>query len=136
MIHYCGVVLVLAFMSIVPNRVTYNNTLSLFLANHQIHTKMLSPFDDSVDKNPVVRSVVLKLLLKYRYALMSCICKYVCLLGVISLNCVLFYFLSFDDVKEYLQLHLLEVEQSNLLEESDKTELYCLYINCLEVDMI
>ncbi|RXN36446.1 E3 ubiquitin-protein ligase RNF213-alpha-like protein [Labeo rohita] len=29
-------------------------------------TKALSPFDDSVDKNPVVRSVVLKLLLKYR----------------------------------------------------------------------
>ena len=32
----------------------------------QILTKALSPFDDSVDKNPVVRSVVLKLLLKYR----------------------------------------------------------------------
>lgn len=29
-------------------------------------TRMLSPFDDSVDKNPVIRSVVLKLLLKYR----------------------------------------------------------------------
>lgn len=32
----------------------------------QMLTKVLSPFDDSVDKNPVVRSVVLKLLLKYR----------------------------------------------------------------------
>lgn len=29
-------------------------------------TKVLSPFDDSIDKNPVIRSVVLKLLLKYR----------------------------------------------------------------------
>uniref|UniRef100_A0A8C7Y3G1 RING-type E3 ubiquitin transferase n=1 Tax=Oryzias sinensis TaxID=183150 RepID=A0A8C7Y3G1_9TELE len=91
----------LSFLMVEANPITY------LRANHQIHTKMLSPFDDSVDKNPVVRSVVLKLLLKY----------------------------SFDDVKEYLQLHLLEVEQSNLLEESDKTELYCLYINCLEDSM-
>ncbi|XP_016095221.1 E3 ubiquitin-protein ligase rnf213-alpha-like isoform X1 [Sinocyclocheilus grahami] len=70
-------------------------------------TKALSPFDDSVDKNPVVRSVVLKLLLKY----------------------------SFDDVKHYLQQHLTEVEQSNIIEETDKTELYSLYINCLEDSM-
>nr|XP_029501548.1 E3 ubiquitin-protein ligase rnf213-alpha-like [Oncorhynchus nerka] len=74
-------------------------------AHRQILTKALSPFDDSVDKNPVVRSVVLKLLLKY----------------------------SFDDVKDYLQQHLTAVEQSNILEESDKNELYSLYINCLEV---
>ncbi|XP_063327964.1 E3 ubiquitin-protein ligase rnf213-alpha [Pelmatolapia mariae] len=73
----------------------------------QILTKALSPFDDSVDKNPVVRSVVLKLLLKY----------------------------SFDDVKKYLQQHLTAVEQSNILEEMDKTELYTLYINCLEDSM-
>ncbi|RVE69570.1 hypothetical protein OJAV_G00079000 [Oryzias javanicus] len=78
-----------------------------FLRANQIHTKMLSPFDDSVDKNPVVRSVVLKLLLKY----------------------------SFDEVKEYLQLHLNEVDKSNLLDENDKTELYCLYLNCLEDSM-
>ncbi|XP_051570261.1 E3 ubiquitin-protein ligase rnf213-alpha isoform X1 [Myxocyprinus asiaticus] len=70
-------------------------------------TKALSPFDDSVDKNPVVRSVVLKLLLKY----------------------------SFDDVKHYLQQHLKEIEQNNIIEESDKTELYSLYINCLEDSM-
>ncbi|XP_073713018.1 E3 ubiquitin-protein ligase rnf213-alpha-like [Misgurnus anguillicaudatus] len=70
-------------------------------------TKALSPFNDSVDKNPVVRSVVLKLLLKY----------------------------SFDDVKQYLQQHLTEVEQSNIIEESDKAELYSLYINCLEDSM-
>ncbi|XP_034046727.1 E3 ubiquitin-protein ligase rnf213-alpha [Thalassophryne amazonica] len=76
-------------------------------ANRQILTKVLSPFDDSVDKNPVVRSVVLKLLLKY----------------------------SFDQVKRYLQQHLTAVEQNNILEEADKTELYCMYINCLEDSM-
>lgn len=70
-------------------------------------TKALSPFDDSVDKNPVVRSVVLKLLLKY----------------------------SFDDVKVYLQDHLTAVERSRILEDTDKSELYSLYINCLEDSM-
>ncbi|XP_076122057.1 E3 ubiquitin-protein ligase rnf213-alpha-like isoform X3 [Alosa pseudoharengus] len=70
-------------------------------------TKALSPFDESVDQNPVVRSVVLKLLLKY----------------------------SFDDVKVYLQQHLSAVEGSRILEETDKSELYSLYINCLEDSM-
>ncbi|XP_068605931.1 E3 ubiquitin-protein ligase rnf213-alpha [Brachionichthys hirsutus] len=70
-------------------------------------TKVLSPFDDSVDKNPVVRSVVLKLLLKY----------------------------SFDKVKDYLQQHLVAVEQSEVLEQTDKTELSLLYINCMEDSM-
>ncbi|XP_063075937.1 E3 ubiquitin-protein ligase rnf213-alpha [Engraulis encrasicolus] len=70
-------------------------------------TKALSPFDDTVDRNPVVRSVVLKLLLKY----------------------------SFEDVKVYLQQHLSAVERSNLLDETDKSELYTLYINCFEDSM-
>ncbi|XP_076843194.1 E3 ubiquitin-protein ligase rnf213-alpha isoform X2 [Brachyhypopomus gauderio] len=70
-------------------------------------TKALSPFDDSVDKNPVVRSVVLKLLLKY----------------------------SFESVRGYLEQHLRAVEQSNILELQDKSELYSLYINCLEDSM-
>ncbi|TNN72678.1 E3 ubiquitin-protein ligase rnf213-alpha [Liparis tanakae] len=83
------------------------NPVPLLRVNRQILTKVLSPFDDSVDKNPVVRSVVLKLLLKY----------------------------SFDEVKDYIQQHLVAVEQSNLLEETDKTELYLLYINCLEDSM-
>ncbi|KAJ7989846.1 hypothetical protein DPEC_G00308720 [Dallia pectoralis] len=83
------------------------NSVPIVRGNRQILTKALSPFDDSVDKNPVVRSVVLKLLLKY----------------------------SFDDVKGYLQQHLTAVEQSNILEEADKTELYSLYINCLEDSM-
>lgn len=42
---------------------------------------------------------------------------------------------SFNKVKKYLQQHLSSVEQSNILEKTDKTELYLLYINCLEVRM-
>ncbi|XP_044037270.1 E3 ubiquitin-protein ligase rnf213-alpha [Siniperca chuatsi] len=83
------------------------NTVPILRGNRQILTKVLSPFDESLDKNPVVRSVVLKLLLKY----------------------------SFDEVKGYLQQHLVAVEQSNILEKTDKTELYLLYINCLEDSM-
>ncbi|XP_010872579.2 E3 ubiquitin-protein ligase rnf213-alpha isoform X2 [Esox lucius] len=83
------------------------HSVPIIRGNRQILTKALSPFDDSVDKNPVVRSVVLKLLLKY----------------------------SFDDVKGYLQQHLTAVEHSNILAEEDKTELYSLYINCLEDSM-
>lgn len=40
---------------------------------------------------------------------------------------------SFDEVRDYLQQHLTQVEQSNILDETDKTELYSMYINCLEV---
>ncbi|XP_029904896.1 E3 ubiquitin-protein ligase rnf213-alpha-like [Myripristis murdjan] len=75
--------------------------------NNEIHTKDLSPFDESMDKNPVVRSVILKLLLKF----------------------------SFDEVKEYLQQHLTSVEDSRIVDEGDKAELYALYINCLEDSM-
>lgn len=42
---------------------------------------------------------------------------------------------SFDEVQEYLELHLSHIEQSDILEKTDKTELYLLYINCLEVHM-
>ncbi|XP_035253685.1 E3 ubiquitin-protein ligase rnf213-alpha-like isoform X3 [Anguilla anguilla] len=77
-------------------------------ARTPVFTKALSPFDDSVDKNPVVRSVILKLLLKY----------------------------SFAEVKDYLQQHLSDVEQSNILDEGDKSELYSLYINCLQDSML
>ncbi|KAG7491182.1 hypothetical protein MATL_G00000180 [Megalops atlanticus] len=79
----------------------------LIRAHRQILTKALSPFQESVDKTPVVRSVVLKLLLKY----------------------------SFDEVKDYLQHHLTSVEQSIILDEEDKANLYALYINCLEDSM-
>uniref|UniRef100_A0A8C8GD14 RING-type E3 ubiquitin transferase n=1 Tax=Oncorhynchus tshawytscha TaxID=74940 RepID=A0A8C8GD14_ONCTS len=67
-----------------------------------------SPFDESLDKNPVVRSVILKLLLKY----------------------------SFDEVKEYLQQHLTSIEESNIVDAEDKNELYALYINCLEDSLL
>ncbi|XP_026181025.1 E3 ubiquitin-protein ligase rnf213-alpha-like isoform X2 [Mastacembelus armatus] len=83
------------------------SAVSILRNKRPILTKVLSPFDDSVDKNPVVRSVLLKLLLKY----------------------------SFDEVKGYLQRYLIAVEQNNILEDGDKTELYCLYINCLEDSM-
>ncbi|XP_006886389.1 PREDICTED: E3 ubiquitin-protein ligase RNF213 [Elephantulus edwardii] len=70
---------------------------------HREHTKFLSPFDDVVDKTPVIRSVVLKLLLKY----------------------------SFNKVKDYIQDYLSTLEKKEFLLE-DKTELYTLVINCLE----
>ncbi|XP_059197009.1 E3 ubiquitin-protein ligase rnf213-alpha-like [Centropristis striata] len=73
----------------------------------EIYTKDLSPFDESPDKNPVVRSVILKLLLKF----------------------------SFAEVQEYLQLHLSSVEECQFVDEGDKAELYALYINCLEDSM-
>uniref|UniRef100_A0A665VK89 Uncharacterized protein n=1 Tax=Echeneis naucrates TaxID=173247 RepID=A0A665VK89_ECHNA len=96
----CSVVILhlLSFLMVETNAVPILGGIS-----RQILTKELSPFDDAVDKNPVVRSVVLKLLLKY----------------------------SFDEVKDYLQKHLTAVEQSNILDKADKTELYCLYINFL-----
>ncbi|XP_055725706.1 E3 ubiquitin-protein ligase rnf213-alpha-like [Salvelinus fontinalis] len=82
--------------------------IPLIRAQSQIHTKDFSPFDESLDKNPVVRSVILKLLLKY----------------------------SFDEVKEYLQQHLTSIEESNIVDAEDKNELYALYINCLEDSLL
>ncbi|XP_032097310.1 E3 ubiquitin-protein ligase RNF213 isoform X3 [Sapajus apella] len=70
---------------------------------HREHTKSLSPFNDVVDKTPVIRSVILKLLLKY----------------------------SFDDVKDYIQDYLTLLKKKAFIIE-DKTELYMLFINCLE----
>uniref|UniRef100_A0A452UIM0 Uncharacterized protein n=1 Tax=Ursus maritimus TaxID=29073 RepID=A0A452UIM0_URSMA len=70
---------------------------------HREHTKSLSPFDDIVDKTPVIRSVVLKLLLKY----------------------------SFQEVKDYIQAYLSLLEEKALVTE-DKTELYILFSSCLE----
>ncbi|MEE6515818.1 hypothetical protein FKM82_024889 [Ascaphus truei] len=71
------------------------------------YTKSLSPFEDSVDKTPVIRSVILKLLLKY----------------------------SFDDIKSYVQQYLSTVQDSHILSEEDSTEVYMLFINCLEDSM-
>ncbi|XP_018560281.2 LOW QUALITY PROTEIN: E3 ubiquitin-protein ligase rnf213-alpha-like [Lates calcarifer] len=93
-----------------PTQGVINHLLSYMRVeteDKQIHTKDLSPFDESPDNNPVVRSVILKLLLKF----------------------------SFDEVKEYLQQHLSSVEESRFVDEGDKAELYALYINCLEDSM-
>ncbi|XP_026908049.2 E3 ubiquitin-protein ligase RNF213 isoform X1 [Acinonyx jubatus] len=73
---------------------------------HREHTKSLSPFDDVVDKTPVIRSAVLKLLLKY----------------------------SFQEVKDYIQAYLSLLEKKAFLTE-DKTELYILLSTCLEDSM-
>ncbi|XP_066519298.1 E3 ubiquitin-protein ligase rnf213-alpha-like [Hoplias malabaricus] len=80
---------------------------ALVQAQSHIYTKALSPFDECLDRQPIVRSVVLKLLLKF----------------------------SFDEVNEYLEQHLKNILQSKILDGADKTELYTLYINCFEDSM-
>ncbi|XP_039566699.1 E3 ubiquitin-protein ligase RNF213-like [Passer montanus] len=72
-----------------------------------VYTKFLSPFNDEVDETPIIRSVMLKLLLKY----------------------------SFSEVKDDVQRYLSQVEHSKLLEKNDKKELYLLFVNCLEDSM-
>uniref|UniRef100_A0A8C3EPZ3 RING-type E3 ubiquitin transferase n=1 Tax=Corvus moneduloides TaxID=1196302 RepID=A0A8C3EPZ3_CORMO len=69
-----------------------------------VYTKFLSPFNDEVDETPIIRSVMLKLLLKY----------------------------SFNEVKDDVQRYLSQVEHNELLEKNDKKELYLLFVNCLE----
>ncbi|XP_021270744.1 E3 ubiquitin-protein ligase RNF213 isoform X1 [Numida meleagris] len=71
------------------------------------YTKLLSPFDEEVDETPVIRSVMLKLLLKY----------------------------SFREVKNDVQDYLSRVEHSCILDRTDKKELYLLFVNCLEDSM-
>ncbi|XP_075296696.1 E3 ubiquitin-protein ligase RNF213 isoform X2 [Opisthocomus hoazin] len=71
------------------------------------YTKFLSPFNDEVDETPVIRSVMLKLLLKY----------------------------SFNEVKNDVQHYLSRVEHNEILETNDKKELYLLFVNCLEDSM-
>ncbi|XP_050764641.1 E3 ubiquitin-protein ligase RNF213 [Gymnogyps californianus] len=72
-----------------------------------IYTKFLSPFNDEVDEIPIIRSVMLKLLLKY----------------------------SFNAVKNDVQRYLSQVEHNEILEKNDKKELYLLFVNCLEDSM-
>ncbi|KAK4812085.1 hypothetical protein QYF61_026917 [Mycteria americana] len=72
-----------------------------------IYTKFLSPFNDEVDKTPIIRSVMLKLLLKY----------------------------SFNEVKNDVQRYLSRVEHNKILDKNDKKELYLLFVNCLEDSM-
>ena len=54
------------FISLFMSDVNSDLTFLLLVLGRREHTKSLSPFDDVVDKTPVIRSVVLKLLLKYR----------------------------------------------------------------------
>uniref|UniRef100_A0A2K6UDD8 E3 ubiquitin-protein ligase RNF213 n=1 Tax=Saimiri boliviensis boliviensis TaxID=39432 RepID=A0A2K6UDD8_SAIBB len=96
-----------------PEKEVIHSLLSLLFVQKELlrdaperrreHTKSLSPFNDVVDKTPVIRSVILKLLLKY----------------------------SFDDVKDYIQDYLTLLKEKAFVFE-DKTELYMLFINCLE----
>ncbi|XP_048222860.1 E3 ubiquitin-protein ligase RNF213 [Perognathus longimembris pacificus] len=99
-----------------PEKKVVDSLLSLLFAQKQLpreapqrqreHTKCLSPFNDVVDRTPVIRSVVLKLLLKY----------------------------SFREVRDYIQNYLSQLEKKAFLAE-DKTELYLLFISCLEDSM-
>ncbi|XP_072568016.1 E3 ubiquitin-protein ligase rnf213-beta isoform X2 [Paramormyrops kingsleyae] len=66
-------------------------------------TRELTPFLDSVDQNPVVRSVLPKLLLQY----------------------------SFQQVKDHIQGYLRTL-QDHILEREDQTELYLLFVNCFQ----
>ncbi|XP_043925567.1 E3 ubiquitin-protein ligase RNF213 [Protopterus annectens] len=80
---------------------------SLRLSGLKTYTKSLSPFDDTIDKNPMVRSVMLKLLLKY----------------------------SFPEVKEHLQSYLHFVERYHILFPEEQAKLYALFVNCFEDSM-
>uniref|UniRef100_A0A452IS70 Uncharacterized protein n=1 Tax=Gopherus agassizii TaxID=38772 RepID=A0A452IS70_9SAUR len=49
----------------------------LRIDHRTVYTKLLSPFDDVVDKTPIIRSVVLKLLLKYSLPSIHTVCGWV-----------------------------------------------------------
>ncbi|XP_063784592.1 E3 ubiquitin-protein ligase RNF213 isoform X2 [Pseudophryne corroboree] len=89
-----------------PAEEVIRHLLSLLFGNigSKHFTRSLSPFEDAVDKTPVIRSVILKLLLKY----------------------------SFEYIKQYAQDYLNKVEESNLLTLEDNIEVYLLFVNCLE----
>ncbi|XP_069619694.1 E3 ubiquitin-protein ligase RNF213 isoform X2 [Ranitomeya imitator] len=90
-----------------PNREVIEHLLSLLFGNvelGQYTTKSLSPFEDAVDKTPVLRSVILKLLLKY----------------------------SFKDIVGYAEDYFKKVERNKLLTVLVTTEVYQLFVNCLE----
>ncbi|XP_075066136.1 E3 ubiquitin-protein ligase RNF213 [Mixophyes fleayi] len=89
-----------------PEKKVIHHLLSFLFGNigTRCSTRSLSPFEDAVDKTPVIRSVILKLLLKY----------------------------SFDIIMDYAQEYLTTVEDKNLLTLEDTTEVYLLFVNCLE----
>lgn len=62
-------ILMLSLMELIllPLSLTCQTCLFLISTDHPaIYTKFLSPFNDEVDEIPIIRSVMLKLLLKYR----------------------------------------------------------------------
>ncbi|XP_067860144.1 E3 ubiquitin-protein ligase rnf213-alpha-like isoform X2 [Heptranchias perlo] len=69
----------------------------------QYQTRTLTPFSECVDKSPVIRSVLLKLMLHY----------------------------SFDRVKVFMQMYLSNLEEKIFLKD-DLKELYLLFIKCFE----
>ncbi|XP_077330445.1 E3 ubiquitin-protein ligase RNF213-like isoform X2 [Lithobates pipiens] len=91
-----------------PDDEVIEHLLSFLFDNTDIesvnYTRSLSPFEDAVDKTPVIRSVILKLLLKY----------------------------SFNHIMKHAQEYLDRVKRSNLLKLEDTKEVYLLFINCLE----
>ncbi|KAM4037716.1 E3 ubiquitin-protein ligase RNF213 isoform 1-T2 [Anomaloglossus baeobatrachus] len=88
-----------------PKREVIEYLLSFLFVNVELghYTRSLSPFEDAVDKTPVLRSVILKLLLKY----------------------------SFKDIVGYAEEYFRNVERNDLLMQ-DATEVYLLFVNCLE----
>ncbi|XP_075712304.1 E3 ubiquitin-protein ligase RNF213 isoform X2 [Rhinoderma darwinii] len=89
-----------------PDMEVIDQLLSFLFSNDKLqhYTRSLSPFEDAVDKTPVLRSVILKLLLKY----------------------------SFTDIMGHAQKYFSKVESNNLLTVLDSTEVYLLFVNCLE----
>ncbi|XP_056372927.1 E3 ubiquitin-protein ligase RNF213 isoform X2 [Hyla sarda] len=89
-----------------PDKEVIDRLLSLLFGkvDQGHYTRSLSPFEDAVDKTPVLRSVILKLLLKY----------------------------SFTDIMGYAQEYFSKVKENNLFTVLDTTEVYLLFVNCLE----
>ncbi|XP_023274609.1 E3 ubiquitin-protein ligase rnf213-beta-like [Seriola lalandi dorsalis] len=80
----------------------------LISANGDVYrTRELTPFLECVDNNPVVRSVLPKLLLQY----------------------------SFDQAKAHIQSYLKNLEE-NILGREDHTELYLLFVNCFQDSLL
>ncbi|CAM9642728.1 unnamed protein product [Lampetra planeri] len=67
-------------------------------------TRGLSPFEECMDPNPVIRSLLLKLLLGYR----------------------------FEDVRQYLDTYLHKMGEATSLEQGDQEELCYMVIRCIE----
>ncbi|XP_029383406.1 E3 ubiquitin-protein ligase rnf213-beta [Echeneis naucrates] len=83
--------------------------LSLLIYAHGdvYRTRQLTPFLVCVDNNPVVRSVLPKLLLQY----------------------------SYDQAKVHIQAYLRSLKE-NLLDKKDHTELYLLFVNCFQDSLL